>query len=189
MVAMIALIFRKARIDEAGQIAALVNAAYRGESSKRGWTTEADLLGGQRTDAEEVEGLLAQGDSMILLCLNGEDLTGSVHLENSEGAARLGMLAIHPELQARGIGKMLLAAAESVAIATWRADKMRMSVITVRCELIAFYERRGYRRTGKFEAFPADIRFGIPRVEGLQFEWLEKDLHGTGAVESKCRNE
>lgn len=174
---MTALLFRKARIDEAGQIAALVNSAYRGESSKAGWTTEADLLGGQRTDVEEISGLIGQAASLILLCLNGSDLVGSVHLEKSGDAACLGMLAVNPQLQGRGIGKTLLAEAESVVIDAWHADKMRMTVITIRPELIAYYQRRGYRRTGVLKTFPADIRFGIQKVEGLKLEWLEKGLH------------
>ncbi len=175
-VAMTALLFRKARIDEAGQIAALVNSAYRGESSRAGWTTEADFLDGQRTDLEEISGLIGKAASLILLCLDGNDLIGSVHLEKSADAACLGMLAINPQLQGRGVGKMLLTEAESMATDAWHSDKMKMAVITIRPELIAYYERRGYRRTGVHKVFPADICFGIQKVKGLKLEWLEKDL-------------
>lgn len=168
--------FRRAVYEDARQIAALVNSAYRGESSKAGWTTEADLLGGQRTDVEEVSALISKADSMILLCFDGRDLIASVHLEKHRDAARLGMLAVKPMMQGGGIGKRMLAETEKSASKNWGGGKLKMAVLTFRAELIAFYERRGYRRTGIISAFPDDPKFGIPKVSGLNFEWLEKDV-------------
>lgn len=155
---------------------ALVNSAYRGESSKLGWTTEADLLGGQRTDIDEISKLIQTPDSMIVLCVQDAALIGSVHLERAEGAVYLGMFTVRPVLQRQGIGKRFLAEAERIAQTEWNAVTMRMLVISLRDELIAFYERRGYRRTGVFKDFPNDIRFGIPKVGALRFELLEKSL-------------
>jgi ribosomal protein S18 acetylase RimI-like enzyme len=170
------LSFRPAVMADVAQIVALVNSAYRGESSRAGWTTEADLLAGQRTDADEVHSLIATDDSIILLCLQVNAIIGTVHLQHGHHAACMGMLVIKPGLQGQGLGKKLMQAAEATAIKMWGVDKMLMYVITLRPELIAFYERRGYHRSGKFKAFPQAARFGVPKVDGLQLEMLEKVL-------------
>lgn len=174
------LTFRPARSEEARQIAQLVNSSYRGESSRRGWTTEADLLDGQRTDEQEILELIQAEGSLILLCLQGAEVIGSVNLQKVEDAAYLGMLVIRPDLQARGIGRQFIQAAEALAYKEWGVSKMVMSVITLRAELLAFYERRGYRRTGQIKPFPTEARAGIPLVDGLQFEILEKELIAVG---------
>ncbi len=171
--------FRKARRDDAAFLAPFVNAAYRGDSSRVGWTTEADYLDGQRTDEAGICELIEAEDSMLLLCLQGEDIVGSVHLQKTEHAAYLGMLVTRPDLQGQGVGKQLMQAAEAIVQAEWGVRKMEMTVITLRSELIAFYERRGYRRTGIIKPFPTDVRFGVPRVADLQFEVLEKELTNT----------
>lgn len=168
--------FRPAHSDEAAQLVQLVNSAYRGESSRAGWTTEADFLDGQRTDESEIRALIESENSMILLCLQAADIVGSVHLQKTEVAAYLGMFVIRPDLQGQGIGKQFMQAAETAVQEQWGVHKIEMTVITLRAELIAFYERRGYRRTGIIKPFPTDVRFGVPRVEGLQFEVLEKEL-------------
>lgn len=171
------LSFRKATVEEAEFIARLVNSAYRGDSSKAGWTSEADLLDGQRTDPSEVESLIQDtANSMILLCLQTDEIIGSVLLQKKEEAAYLGMFVVSPDLQGNGIGKQFLSAAERIAQYEWGVSKIIMSVITLRPELIAFYQRRGYRRTGEVLPFPDDPAAGIPLVQGLQFEMLEKDL-------------
>jgi ribosomal protein S18 acetylase RimI-like enzyme len=171
-----ALVFRQAAAPDVAAIVALVNSAYRGDSSRVGWTTEADLLDGQRTDAGEIASLIAAPGSMILLCLNGPELIGSVHLQQAPEGAYLGMFTVRPSLQGRGIGRRFLAAAERLAREEWGVARALMTVITRRQELIAYYERRGYRRTGRLKDFPSDPRFGIPRVAGLQLEVLEKTL-------------
>jgi ribosomal protein S18 acetylase RimI-like enzyme len=183
------LTYRPAVMADVERIVALVNGAYRGESSRAGWTTEADLLDGQRTDAGEVRSLIAPvdslgdsiadsiADSIILLCFSGEELIGTVHLQHEHHVAQMGMLVIKPGLQGQGLGKKLMQAAEAAAVKMWRVEKMLMYVVTLRQELIAFYERRGYRRTGKLKAFPSELRFGIPKVAGLEIELMEKSLH------------
>lgn len=168
--------FRKARTEEAEMLVQLVNSAYRGDSSRVGWTTEADYLDGQRTDAQELRDLIESGHSMLLLCLQEDEIIGSVNLQKAGDAAYLGMLVIRPDLQGHGIGRHLMLAAETIVQKEWGVHKMEMTVITLRTELLAFYERRGYRRTGIIKPFPTDVRFGLPRVEGLQFEVLEKEL-------------
>jgi len=171
-----ALSIAKAEKQDAEQIAALANAAYRGESSKQGWTTEADLLAGRRTETEEILRLIATDDSMFLLCKDGAELVGSVHLQKQADLVCLGMLAVRPSLQGRGVGKQLLLAAELAAQETWDVGKSVMSVIACRNELIAFYQRRGYRRTGVSKAFPVNPELWTPKVAELRLEILEKVL-------------
>lgn len=171
------LSFRRAEAADIDAIVRLVNAAYRGDSSRIGWTTEADLLGGQRTDAEEVLTLVAASGSMVLLGFQGALLAGSMHLKREGCHAYLGMFAIQPILQGAGLGRRFLNEAERIARDEWGVRSMRMSVITLREELIAYYERRGYRRTGELLPFPTELRFGIPQVSGLQLAILEKPLN------------
>ena len=168
--------FRKAALAEAEPIVALVNSAYRGESSKQGWTTEADLLNGTRTNKTDIENLITQEGSMILLCIDGTGIIGCAHLELHGTACELGMLVVKPGLQGRGIGKQLMRAAEDMAGDLWGVRRITMSVISVRHELIAYYERRGYRRTGRTKPFVADDTHGFPKSQPLEFEVLEKSL-------------
>lgn len=172
------LFFRRALEADVDAIVTLVNSAYRGESSRAGWTTEADILGGQRTDATEIARLIAENDSMFLLCMHGARLIGSVHLAREDAAtAYLGMLVIEPALQGRGLGRSLIDAAECLACEEWGISRIQLQVIALRHELIAYYERHGYARTGETRPFPVgDPRFGLPKVEGLSFDVLEKIL-------------
>ncbi|MCU6434255.1 GNAT family N-acetyltransferase [Undibacterium sp. Jales W-56] len=174
--------FRDAVIADADQIAALVNSAYRGDSSRQGWTTEADLLQGNRIHAVEVRELIQADDSLILLCLQGEEIIGCVHLQKTGDAAYLGMFVVQPGLQGNGIGKHFMHTAEVRAQRCWGVDKIWMTVISVRQELIAYYERRGYVRTGRFKPFPSDNGKEIMLVEHLQFEEMEKILPALPAI-------
>jgi len=170
------LAFRTATDEDAPGIATLVNTSYRGEPSRQGWTTEADLLAGLRTETSEVLKLLAAEHSQFLLCLESTALVGCVCLEKCGDAAHLGMFAVQPQRQGQGAGKQLLAFAEQTAVETWGTKRMVMSVITRREELLAFYQRRGYRRTGVLKPFPAQSRLWTPLVSDLQLELLEKPL-------------
>ena len=176
------LTFRRAVRTDVDAIVALTESAYRGNASRTGWTTEADLLDGQRTDAREVAELiekpdarllLAEHDGRLLACCVVEKLLSGEHA----GDAYFGMFSVRPEAQGNGTGRALLAEGERVARDEWLARAIRMSVIDVRDELIAWYERRGYRRTGEYKPFPyGDPRFGIPKRDDLRFEWLVKEL-------------
>ena len=159
-------------------VVALVNSAYRGESSRAGWTTEADLLGGQRTDAEEVSHLIWLDGSLILLCLCNDEIIGSLHMEKLDAAtAYMGMLVIKPMLQGQGRGSRFMDAAENIARVEWGATRMQIQVITLRHELIAYYQRRGYWCTGEIRSFPAaEPKFGLPKVEGLMLAVFVKYL-------------
>jgi GNAT superfamily N-acetyltransferase len=169
---------RTAVASDAEALVPFVNGGYRGESSKKGWTTEADLLGGQRTDPEKMRGMIDAEDARIELA-RAEDgtLIGCVYLKKEQdGSCYLGMLTVDPARQAGGIGKLIMAHSDAVARA-WGCRRMRMTVISARAELIAYYERRGYAKTGATEPFPEDDpRFGLPKVRGLTFVELAKAL-------------
>ena len=173
--------FRPAEACDIPAVVALTESAYRGDASRVGWTTEADLLDGQRTDAGEVAALIANPHVVLLLAERDGHLLASCVVERLSGEhagdGYFGMFSVRPEAQGNGTGRALLAEAERIARDEWHARTMRMTVIDVRAELIAWYERRGYRRTGEYRAFPyGDARFGIPKRDDLRFEWLVKDL-------------
>ncbi len=171
------LIFRHATHADVDAIARLVESAYRGESSRAGWTTEADLLDGQRTDAIEVRSLIEGVDSFVLLAEEPDGLVGSVWLSRQGGNAHIGMFAVRPTRQASGAGRQLLAHAEREAKRILGVQDVQMTVISQRTELIAWYERRGYVRTNEVRPFPyGDPRFGAPRRDDLAFVVLEKTL-------------
>ncbi|MFC5569673.1 GNAT family N-acetyltransferase [Lysobacter yangpyeongensis] len=177
-----ALKFRSATHADTDALIALVESAYRGDASKQGWTTEADMLDGRRTGADDIQACIARPESRILVAERASEngpveLLACAHVAVEDGAGYFGMFSVRPNLQGAGIGKAVLAEAERVARDEWKVPAMRMTVIDIRDELIAFYERRGYRRTGIKKAFPyGDERFGIPKRDDLRFEVLEKAL-------------
>lgn len=169
--------FRYATFADLTDVVVLVESAYRGDASRAGWTTEADLLDGQRTDAEELTGILNDTDARLLLATRGREIVGCVLLRREATGAYIGMLAVRPFLQALGIGKRLLAEAENRARIELAAKRSRMTVIEQRQDLIAWYVRRGYLVTTRIEPFPYDNpRFGLPRRMDLRFVVLEKTL-------------
>ena len=173
--------FRTATAADVDAVVALTESAYRGDASRAGWTTEADFLDGQRTDAREVVELIANARVLLLLAEQADRLLASCVVERLVDGdtcdGYFGMFSVQPEAQGNGTGRALLAEAERIARDEWHARRMRMTVIDVRAELIAWYERRGYRRTGEYRPFPyGDPRFGIPKRDDLRFEWLVKDL-------------
>lgn len=176
------VIFRNATPADAPAVANLVNGAYRGESSKVGWTTEADILGGQRTDADKVGDIIATQNQCILLAESGqalagaETLVGCAHLTFHSDHVYFGMLSVSPSAQGKRIGRQLLAEIEAVAAARG-LKRVVMTVIHLRHELIAYYLRRGYVPTGVIHAFPMqDPRFGLPKVEHIELLEFEKIL-------------
>jgi ribosomal protein S18 acetylase RimI-like enzyme len=169
--------FRAAVREDVPAIVALVQSAYRGDASRVGWTTEADILDGQRIDPEGVTAVIDKPDSRVLLAERGDQLLACCHIEKQGEHGYFGMFAVTPAGQGSGLGKRMLTEAERIVRQTWGCTHMRMSVIDVRDDLIAWYERRGYLRTGEYAPFPyGDERFGIPRRDDLRFEWLAKPL-------------
>ena len=174
---MTTLSFRNATVADVDVLVPLVTSAYRGETSRAGWTTEADFLDGNRIDADVLRADIARPRSRVVLAERDGALLACAHVAEEDGHGYFGMFAVVPGLQGGGIGKALLAECERIAREDWRLPDMRMTVIDIRDELIAFYERRGYHRTGVFKPFPhGDERFGVPKRDDLRFEVLEKPL-------------
>jgi ribosomal protein S18 acetylase RimI-like enzyme len=195
------LVFRNATLADVSAVVELVESAYRGEASRAGWTTEADLLDGQRTDEIEIREIIRGAHSRIRLAEqspaglqildqiqahtpsqeralpHAASLVGCVRIENAGDAGYIGMVSVLPTLQSAGIGRQLLHEAERVIRDELRLPRARMTVIGQRDTLIAWYQRRGYSLTGKQEKFPyGQPRAGTPRRDDLYFEILEKML-------------
>ena len=173
------LVFRPAIAEDVAAVVALVESAYRGDSSRSGWTTEADLLDGQRTDESEIAGLIARDDSLVLVAEMDHQLVGCCHLERRTGGlAYFGLFAVQPARQGSGIGRAVVDEAERIA-AGWGCTELQMTVIRQRNDLIAWYRRLGYAPTGETRPFPyGDGRFGLPRRDDLEFVVLSRRVAG-----------
>jgi GNAT superfamily N-acetyltransferase len=169
--------FRFANAGDIANVVALVESAYRGEESRAGWTTEADLLDGQRTDRQEVAALIADPTALVVLAEAAELVASVLVRAEGAGTSHIGMFAVRPTSQGGGVGRQLLAEAERVARDEQHARRIEMTVIEQRRELIAWYARRGYRETGDTQPFPyGNPRFGLPKRPDLRFSVLEKLL-------------
>lgn len=169
--------YREANASDVDALVALVTSAYRGDASRVGWTTEADFLEGNRIDADVLRQDISRARSRVLIGEREGELLACAHVADEDGAGYFGMFSVRPALQGGGIGKQMLNEAERIVRDEWQLSVMRMTVIDIRDELIAFYERRGYRRTGVYKPFPhGDERFGLPKRDDLRFEVLEKIL-------------
>ena len=157
---------------------ALVESAYRGDLARQGWSHEADLLGGQRTDLAALSDQVADPDQAILVARDGAALAGCVAISDRGGhAAYIGLVTVDPSRQACGLGRRLLIAAEAHAAQHFAASRAELTVISLRHELIAWYQRRGYALTGEARPFPAtDPHFGLPTRDDLMFVVLAKPL-------------
>jgi len=171
------LAFRFAAERDVPAIVGLVDSAYRGEA---GWTTETHLLDGQRTDAGLIRAAVRGPGSAVLVAEAGGQLLGCCQLERRPAAeVYFGLFSVRPGRQGRGLGREILAEAERLARDDWGARTMVLTVLAQRGELIAWYERRGYRRTGESKPFPYDdVRSGIPKRPDLSFVVLAKSLAG-----------
>ena len=167
----------EASAEDLPALHALIERAYRGDSAKAGWTHEADLLGGQRTDLAALSEMLADPDQRLLAARQGDAIVGCVSVRRSApGRCYLGLLTVEPTLQAGGLGRRLIAAAEETARGMG-ATVIELTVIATRQELVRWYERRGYRLTGETRPFPFDDpRFGLPKTRDLEFVVLERML-------------
>ncbi|MFD4325552.1 GNAT family N-acetyltransferase [Nocardioides sp. NPDC058538] len=170
------LTFRDATFSDVEALVGLIESAYRGDASRAGWTTEADLLAGQRTDPEGVREVITAPGSRLLVVERAAEIVACCQLQKREAYVYFGMFSVSPRLQGAGVGKAVMAEAERIA-RVWGAEEIRMTVIRQREDLIAFYERRGFGRTGRFEPFPyGDERFGRPLRDDLEFAELAKAL-------------
>lgn len=167
--------FRKANLDDVPELNTLVNTAYRGDAAKVGWTTEADLIDGQRTEPAVLKEMIEDPNGHIEIALENNEMVGCVYLGKEGTALYIGMLTVKPTLQGRGLGRTLMMRALELG-KEWNLKSTRMTVISERPELIAYYERMGFRWSGKTEPFPEnDPRNGKPRKKLTFLEYV-KDL-------------
>lgn len=165
----------KATINDVPHLNKLVNSAYRGEFSKKGWTTECDLIDGSRVDEETLNSYFNNPTIAILKNTDESgEITGSVYLEVREPKLYVGMFSVSPLLQNNGIGRKLLLAAEEYA-KQLHLITLTMTVISTRHELISWYERRGYRATGEIIPFHIDEKFGKAK-QHIELLVLEKSI-------------
>jgi ribosomal protein S18 acetylase RimI-like enzyme/2-polyprenyl-3-methyl-5-hydroxy-6-metoxy-1,4-benzoquinol methylase len=173
------LTFSFATAADVDAVTALVQSAYRGAPSRQGWTTEADLIDGQRIDAATLGEVLDRPDTDVVLAHRDGALVACCELRRrpERDQAQLGMFAVDPTGQGRGIGRAVLAEAERMARDRWGVHQLVLHVIDLRHDLIAWYGRRGYTPTGEHEPFPyGDDRFGVPRRPDLRLAVLAKPL-------------
>lgn len=168
------LTFRFAGHEDAPAVAALLESGYRGDESRRGWTTEADLIEGNRTNVAEIETLIADPNARFLMSFDEGALIGCALIKNEDGQDYFGMFAVKPAVQGGGHGKQILAHAEQAIRDLWHSTQVAMTVISIREDLIAYYERRGYKRTGT-KPFPFDREPGAKRTD-FHFVVLAKAL-------------
>jgi ribosomal protein S18 acetylase RimI-like enzyme len=161
----------KARSDQSQAICDLVNLTYRGET---GWTRETHIIQGDRTHRQEIETVMSNPDAHFFVVNQPQILASSIYVAKEKERAYIGFFSVHPNLQGKGLGQHVLKQAEIFALKNMRVQKFVMFVVSQRQELIAFYERRGYSRTGRIETYPLHLGMGVPKVTGLTIEYLEK---------------
>ncbi|WP_428233153.1 GNAT family N-acetyltransferase [Flavobacterium sp.] len=165
----------KATLQDISKLTALINSAYRGKNSKKGWTTESHLLEGKRTTEKELTDIILNPKNTFLKFTENQQIIGSVLFEEQDHQLYLGMLTVSPELQNSGIGKKMLAEGENHA-KTLGLSIISITVVSVRSELIAWYKRHGYVETGQREAFPeSEIHINISE-KPLEFIYLKKQI-------------
>lgn len=164
--------FELASVDYVENISSLINQAYRGHD---GWTRETEIVNGERTSVEYIMELLQNPEAHLFVAEIDGNLAACICVEEKEGLAYIGTFAVSPSFQNQGVGKQVLSMAEKYAINQLGSKKLVMVVISQREELISFYERRGYRKTGEISEYPMHLNVGIPAVEGLTIECLEKN--------------
>lgn len=158
--------------DNLDEIVELVNAAYRGVSGPRRWTTEAHLVQGDRLQKVDLERQVASGEIVLYAGYLDEKPVCCIALKRDDQVTEFGTFAVDPELHGLGFGKRLLDMVESSARPYSRI--FQVSVVTQNADLIRFYERRGYSRIGQTLAYPVGQRVGEPLIEDISLTVLQK---------------
>lgn len=113
-------------------------------------------------------------DVIIRKCIDyNSRIVGCVYLEIRQDELYLGLLTVSPEIQAKGIGKLILNDAEEMARKRGFSSLL-LDVISLRKELISYYIRRGFKLTGKKLEFPTDNKFGSRPLQRLELVELRK---------------
>lgn len=166
------LLFRKARLEDVDVLFTLLNSSYRGDSAKKGWTYESDLVGGLRITHEELFDIISKNNEFFLLALSEDKVVGCVQITEEADELYFGLIAVEPALQNKSIGSKILAEIDLLARIK-KKSHIRLVVIHTRDELIAYYERKGFRHTGESSEFPAEYPAKIP---GLRLLEMKKTL-------------
>jgi ribosomal protein S18 acetylase RimI-like enzyme len=151
----------------------LVNLTYRGD---RGWTREAHIIGGDRTTLGEITTAMAKPGARFYVVYLQQQLVACIYLAKERHHAYIGFFSVHPDFQGQGVGGYILRQAEIIAKHQLMADKIRMFVVSQRAELVSFYQRRGYQHAGSQQVYPLQLNMGVPKVENLTIEYLEKEI-------------
>ncbi|MDZ4299018.1 MAG: GNAT family N-acetyltransferase [Moraxellaceae bacterium] len=163
---------RKARLTDAQAVTKLVNRAYRPEAGSEGWTHESALVSGNRVDQSKVAIAIQSGT--VLVGSDERGLIGCIQVEVVDRVAHIGMLAVDPSIQTLGIGKLLLAHAEELAVQKFDAEVAVLVVIAARTELVEYYLRRGYSMTDEWAQYPTHAGVGTPKKEAMLLATLRK---------------
>ena len=154
-------------------IADLVNLTYRGDLGGRRIMKKKR---GDRTNRQAIESAMCNPNAHFLVVNLPKILASCIYVAKEKEHAYIGFFSVHPSLQGRGLGKYVLEQAETFVLRNMEIHKFVMFVVSQRRELIEFYQRRGYFRTGRIEAYPLHMGIGVPRIAGLTIEYLEKLL-------------
>lgn len=170
------MVARVAKDSDIQALERLVNSVYRGENALKGWTTEAAILDGQRIDLAMLKKIIGSSTERIFVLEEGSELLGCVQATDSGESVLLGMLSVPVELQGKGLGAKLIKVVEDEAKS--RGFKsIKMHVLDIRLELLSYYERKGYVRTGESSEWPwGDLQWGIPKRDDLRFVVLSKPV-------------
>lgn len=161
----ILLKYRLAINTDIAQLVKLINAAYR-QKNENTWTTEAEIVMGERISYAQLEQLFKNHNFHLLVAEQNNQVVACIGLTFDESSVEIGTFAISPNWQNQGLGKLVLDNAEKYAKdIQFDLKTYVMWVLSVRTELIAFYERRGYIQTGVVEDYPLDADVGIPQVD------------------------
>ena len=163
-----------AKLSDAIEICKLLNLAYRGA---HGWTTERAYVDGNRATVADVKALLTADNTCFLIHRINNQTVGCISIEKVHHTVYMGAFAVHPEQQSSGLGSLILERAEKYAVNQFKPAHFVMVVLSVRVELIAYYERRGYMRNGQIKAYPVHLSVGTPLIPRLMTEELTKKAH------------
>jgi ribosomal protein S18 acetylase RimI-like enzyme len=162
---------------DAQDLVELIRSAYRGQSSRQGWTSEADLVGGDRIDVQQVLEMIEASNSIVPVLRDEGRIIACCHLERrGKGLAHFGAFAVSPPAQGIGLGRRLMGEAERLAVLTFGSKVLELTALAQQEKLIAWYERIGFSRTGETRPFPADPRHARPLRNDLYFVVLSKRL-------------
>lgn len=168
--------FRFANLNDAPILVDLLNQAYRPKQAlAQAWTHESDIITGERISLKQMQTIIEQSNSVLLIAEDQQNIVGCVHIEKQKDYAYIGMLTVDPQIQSQGLGKSILNYAENYALNTWGIRTFKMSVVETRDTLIAFYVRRGYQHTGTYMEYPMEANVGVPKMD-LKLEYLIKIL-------------